>query len=415
MKTRILFVDDEPAVLNGLRRALRRLSAEWDMEFVSSGAAALAKLAEAPFDIIVSDMRMPGMTGAQLLARVRDEYPHTGRIVLSGDACDDDAAAVSRIAHQSMFKPVERDDLQMAVKRVIEMLKTSTDHRQRAGVAGIGSLPSLPQLYTELSRAAASENCTLTQIARVISRDMAMTAKLLQLVNSAFFGVGRRISSIEKTVAMLGVIRIKAIVLTEHVFNEFRPRDGALPFPAEALWRHSYLVAQTARAISDAEQQRGDRMDQAFTAGLLHDIGVLVLAAPDAQRSASLLEATSVTIDADDEQLDMSPMGPHHPEVGGQLLGLWGLPRRIVEAVSLHDNPSALEFDGMCAVTAVHAADALVGEHLTAALPQDWEGIGCTLDTAYLERIGLLERVDHWREIAAAICDRSEAVECEES
>ena len=85
-KRRILFVDDEAKVLDGLRNLLRRQRHEWDMLFALSGAAALEELAKAPVDVIVSDMRMPGMDGAELLTRVRTLYPQTARIVLSGHA-----------------------------------------------------------------------------------------------------------------------------------------------------------------------------------------------------------------------------------------------------------------------------------------------------------------------------------------
>jgi YesN/AraC family two-component response regulator len=108
---RVLFVDDDQYILDGLQNLLRKQRSRWDMCFALGGAAALELFAAAPFDVIVSDMRMPGMDGAELLAHVRERYPAARRIVLSGYA---EPAAVQRaleVAHQFLSKPCRAPDL----------------------------------------------------------------------------------------------------------------------------------------------------------------------------------------------------------------------------------------------------------------------------------------------------------------
>src|SRR5262245_37814840 len=97
---KILFVDDEPNVLQGLERMLRSMRHEWEMQFAMSGPAALERLAEQTFDVIVSDMRMPGMTGAQLLTEVSQRHPHIVRIILSGQADQEDILRSVGPTHQ---------------------------------------------------------------------------------------------------------------------------------------------------------------------------------------------------------------------------------------------------------------------------------------------------------------------------
>ena len=104
-KTRILFVDDEPLVLQGLQRMLRPMRNEWEMAFVESGRRALEEMATLPFQVVVSDMRMPGMNGAQFLSHVQELYPRTVRLILSGHADKDLIMKCVGTAHQFLAKP----------------------------------------------------------------------------------------------------------------------------------------------------------------------------------------------------------------------------------------------------------------------------------------------------------------------
>lgn len=117
MKIKILFVDDEPMVLQGLQRVLRPLRNEWETAFANSGQEALEKLSQEPFDVIVTDMRMPGMDGGQLLTRVKERYPHMVRIILSGQADKTMVMKSVKPAHQYLAKPCDDATLRASLQR----------------------------------------------------------------------------------------------------------------------------------------------------------------------------------------------------------------------------------------------------------------------------------------------------------
>ena len=406
-KKRIIFVDDEPNVIDGLRRMLRRQRDEWDTVFVTSATEALQRMAQEPFDVIVTDMQMPGMDGAELLECVLREHPDVARIVLSGHAGDASIRAL-QVAHQYLSKPTDPDALRLAIARACPLDRIVRNERIRTAVATLETLPSMPTLCAEITRAVESETGDARQIGRIISRDIAMSAKVLQLVNSSFFGIGRRVSSVDQAVALLGGIRIKALVLADHVFKAFALPRTFRQFSMETLWRHSLAVGEVAALIARTEKQGGDRPDQAFTAGLLHDIGILVLACRRSDDFARVLDLVlkgdQLIGDAEMEVLEVT-----HAEIGAYLLGLWGLPARLVEAVALHHQANETPYDGLCALTAVHVADVLAGEALATESNEGGRLLAPELDLPYLERIGLAGRLDRWRELAVKTC--AEAVE----
>ena len=281
-KKYILFVDDETAVLDGFQRMLRKLRHEWEMVFVASGAEALAKMAESRFDVIVTDLVMPDMSGVELLQQVVQRYPDTARIALSGRSDDRLTNAALEVAHQFLFKPADADAIKQAVSQVCTVQQIVRDAALKAAVVGCNGLPSPPGMYAELTKAAESETVGAKDIANIITHDIAMSAKLLQLVNSSFFGIARRVSSVEEAVALLGLTRIKALVLAQQVFKMFSPKAKRLGVYIMEIWNHSFSVATVSLLISKAEKQSGDRTEQAFASGLLHGIGKLLLLSSDA-------------------------------------------------------------------------------------------------------------------------------------
>jgi len=409
-KTRILFVDDERNVIEGLQRMLRKQRSEWDMSFALNGSEALAKMAELSFDVVVTDMKMPGMSGVELLQYVLERCPNTTRIVLSGHLDEQDSHQASRLAHQFLSKPTDAEALKKAVSRASMMQQSLSDEKMRKLVGSCSTLPSLPKIYNELTEAVRSDKVDAKAVADIISRDVAMTAKLLQLVNSSFFGVGRRISSVRQTVTMLGAMRIKALVLSEHIFKEFKPARPIPGFSISGLWQHSISVAEAARRISLRENQQGDRPDQAFTAGLLHDIGILMLASQHPDGFEDVMTRSKETGNSS-TVVEQELFGTTHGQIGAYLLGLWALPKRISEAVAFHHNPSDSPYSGLCAVTAAHTADVLVSQ----IGPDESELHGypstATLDQAYLERVGMANRILDWKECSYEVCQTQMAVQ----
>jgi len=389
---RILFVDDEPGILEGLRNSLRRERRRWEMVFVSSGAQALREMAAAPFDLVVTDMRMPQMDGAELLARVKAEHPATARIVLSGHAERDAVLRALPVAHQYLSKPCDPEHLRRVIERTCRLNALLHQDAVRRVIGSLERLPSVPRTYLELTRAMTSADVDLHEVVAIVERDTAMAVKVLQLVNSAYFGIGQPVSSIREAVGCLGLELLKSLVLTAHIFATI---DAASlrGLCLERLQEHSMLMAPVIRRyVGD-----GPAAEAAFTAALVHDAGEIVLALGFGERFdqiCSIVERTGRPCHAVEEEL----LGVSHAEVGAYLLGIWGLPLPIVEAVAYHHHPGRLAESGEDSrlVAALHVADALLSRprHATAAADAE-------LDLAFLQRGGFAGELERWRAIAA--------------
>jgi HD-like signal output (HDOD) protein len=392
MKKRILFVDDDPLVLTGLQRMLRSLRQEWDMEFVGSGTTALARMAETPFDVVVTDMRMPTMNGAELLTEVMRLHPKTVRIVLSGHTDKDLILKCVNSTHQFLSKPCESDSLKSTIQRACGLDNNLENERLKQLVARMERLPSLPSLYVEIVEKLNDPNTTIEDIGGIVGKDLAMTAQILKLVNSAFFGLSRPVSSPFEAAMYLGIDTIESLVLTIHAFSQFDDLKSC-GFNLDALMLHSMNTAARAKLIAQLEEATGKGCDDCFVAGMLHDTGKLVLAAnypKDYERARQLMRGKNLSVCAAEKEI----FGADHAGVGGYLLGLWGLPVPVVEAIALHHSPQQGTSPNFSALTAVHVANVLEHER-TAAV----EGAGADeLDSKYLATLGLTHRVNAWRE-----------------
>jgi HD-like signal output (HDOD) protein len=393
-RTRILFVDDEPVFLDSLEHVMRRFRGLWRMDFASSGTEALAALADEPVDVVISDMRMPGIDGAALLTEVRDRYPATIRIVLSGYGSPQDLTRAAIVAHRFLPKPFDVEQLGLLITRSCA-LRELTGHTEAYRVAaGATALPSRPRLYAELNQVLCDPRWGPIQVAAVIERDVAMTAKVLQLANSAFFGVGHDVTRVRDAVVYLGVETIKSLTLTAEAFGKLAPK-GIKGFSIDEFQRHAMLVAQlTAGILPDGRGQQ-----EAVTAALLHDIGELVLIA-DGRGRWAMLNAEAHRRQLPLHQIELELEGVTHAATGAYLLSLWGLPDCVVEAVAHHHDPGAVPGLAFDAVAAVHVADALAHE----LHPGTDEGPPSgTLDEALLDRLALRPRLDRWRELASRL------------
>jgi putative nucleotidyltransferase with HDIG domain len=389
---RILFVDDEAHVLDSLRDLLHRQRRDWDMVFAVGGDAALRELDAQPFDVVVSDMRMPGLDGAALLGLVQERHPETIRIVLTGQTDADAALRAVPVAHQVLAKPCEGELLRRAIDRACLSQALLDDPAVRRAAGGVKTLPSPPALYTKLVEASADPDCSMHDIGALVESDIAMSAKVLQLVNSSFFGLGRRISNAREAVVYIGIAPLRALVLSAGAFRAFttaRPIEG---FCVDALERHSTHVARLARALLPDKRDA----DDAFTAGMLHDVGKLILAAYRPDELAGLLAAARDS-GRPLHAIEQERNGVTHAEIGAYLLTLWGLPHAIVEAVVHHHAPTRLESTELDPVAAVYIANLLVTEqHL-----HDGNGTPEALDETYLAGIGAADRLAAWKTLAA--------------
>lgn len=390
MLKRLLFVDDDVMVLAGLRRALHDMRQEWEVTFAPGGQAALDALERAPFDAVITDMRMPSMDGAQLLERVKDHYPEVVRIVLSGQSEKEAVLRSIAPAHQYLAKPCDIRELKLRLSQAFASRDLVRNPAIAASIARLHSIPSLPAIYNELTAALRSEMTSLGQIEQIIARDVGMATKILQLANSAFIGAHGRVSSLQQAVSLIGVETVRTLTLSIHVFSRFEGKSS-IATHLSSLWDHSVCVASLGQRIAESETGSRSMAEECFAAGLLHDVGKVILLAekPKEYRDVEKLRETdSRSIEA----LEIESLGCSHAQLGAYLMSVWGLPTSLVHAVAFHHRPSEAIETQFSTLTSVHCADALA-RGADGTLPAGQIAI----DEEYLNSLQLKGKPAMWR------------------
>ena len=391
---RILFVDDEINILDGIRRLLHGDRERWDMQFAIGGEAALRACEAGRFDVVITDMRMPGMDGATLLGHVRDRYPSTARLILSGYAEVKLATRAVAVAYRVLSKPCGGLELQATIERVCALQDIFCTPELRRIIGTIGELPSLSRSYAALAQAVNDPVASVGSVADIIERDVAMSAKVLQLVNSGFFGLAQKVTSLQSAVAYLGMNTIQNLALASDTFRVFVP-DVRIPKNfCEAMQRNSRRVALIARTLPLDKEVR----DVTVMAALLHNVGELVLASkmPDEFCAVlSLMQERGCAQFQAEEQL----LGISHAEIGSYLLGLWGINNLAVEAIAHLHHPTRIPHSGLDSSAALFVANLLA--HELDAHPNDLHGTELNeSDRACLEALGVLQLFPAFRERA---------------
>jgi DNA-binding NarL/FixJ family response regulator len=362
---RILFVDDDEHVLAGLRNRLRSQRSRWDMMFVQSGDEALDELQLAPFDVIVSDMRMPIMDGAQLLAHVKERHPEVARIVLSGDAEREAVLRALPIAHQFLSKPCDGNVLTAAIERACLMRSILCDPGLRALVAQLGPLPTLPPIYHALVRATRDPQTDGAQLARLLATDARLGDEVTRLASAAGL-----VAAEAGTPLLLQSLTLAAAL--------FAPVAGDAPLLAELTGR-ALRAARLARQLVAPRQA-----ETAFAAGLLCYLGQIVLARALPERMR-LVESAAGDKSLPERQTE--GLGATGSELSAHLLSEWSVSPAVVEIVAFLHRPEARAMAPSETLTAVQVAEALAGSD------------GARLDAELSQRAEAA--VPRWREIAA--------------
>jgi HD-like signal output (HDOD) protein/CheY-like chemotaxis protein len=375
---RLLFVDDEARVLQGLRQSLRSKRHEWEMVFAEGASPALEELERRQFDAVISDIRMPGMDGAELLKRVRVMQPEALRVVLSGQMDEATAVRVAASAHRFLAKPCDSEVLVATLSRALNLRAQLHSEQMQKCISGMAGLPSLPAACRALNRALENEDVAMSEVKDIVESDVGMSAKVLQLVNSSFFGLSRRISSVEQAVRNLGLNTLRSLVLANVLFEELAGDNLEMLHSEQS---HSLLAAQYARRFCLEPRQ----VEIAVTAALLHNVGRLALisrlpAEHRANREYAEVHGVGTA------EAERARLGVTHAEVGAYLLGLWGLPHDVTEAVGLHHLPlesrASLDPSAVVRLAELLAAEALGFVGHDDAVPEE-----------VLRRLGVAETV----------------------
>ena len=395
-KKRVLFVDDEPNILDGLRRMLRGLRNQYDMHFAGGGREALQFMAADRYDVVISDMRMPGMDGAELLEIIQKQYPHTIRIMLTGQADEQSIMRTVGVVHQFLAKPCDPELLKTILVQTAALQDILSDGALKDLISQIGALPSLPSTYDKLRKAVSSADVDVLKVGKIIEEDMAMSAKVLHLVNSAFFGIYTKVNNPTRAVQLLGVDTIKALVLGLGIFTQMQAPARVLSL--ESLWLHSLSVGKMAKAIATEEVQDTEVISNSFLAGTLHDIGKLVLVSylPDKYEQAMTMAQTeNIFLHAAEKNI----FGTGQSAIGAYLIGLWGFSNPIIEAICFQSALERYPAATFSPALAVHIANVLYYQNR----PDEIVGKKPCLNMTALEALSLQDKVGEWQQICSAI------------
>ncbi len=389
MKLSILFIDDDVNLLRGLRRILHKHREDWDITFMDSPLDALRLLEEKSFDVVVSDMRMPELDGASLLSEVEKRHPGTIRVVLSGYTEEKSVLRTIGPTHQYLAKPCNTEDIVALLDRTLALRGILRSEPLRTLAASLHNLPTPSDLYFRLTAEMRKEASSLRTIADMIAEDVAMTAEVLRITNSAYFSLGSRVHDVFHAVRLLGLETVRALVLSVGIFRQF---DKPAEFAAlvRDLDTYGLSVAGLARRFARDEGMPDAQRDQAFCAGMLSCIGTLVFFDSEPTKTREVLRRAENGEEMPAVERDV--FGASQAELGGYLLGLWGFNDAVIEAVLYQSRPSDCVYADRSALTAVHLARVFgprwpFGSRSLRPV---------TLDIDYVRHLGMEPRVKEW-------------------
>jgi HD-like signal output (HDOD) protein/CheY-like chemotaxis protein len=400
MKPIILFVDDEPNILDGFRTLLRRHRKVWDMRFALSGAEALEMLEQEPATVVVSDMRMPGMDGVELLAAIHDRWPGTLRVILSGYSDSEAILLVAAYAHHFLAKPCSPEKLVEVLERILRLSDLLTNEAVRTRISGLESIPTLPKVYMEVVRELDRPEPSIERLGTIVQADPGISATLLKLVNSAFFGFYGNVSNPTRAVTLLGTETLRGLVLSASLLQKFHKVPTNL-FDIEVIGEHSRRTGLLAKTIAAQHSRDRELLEHCFLAGFLHDLGRLVMAhelydqyEPVVRK---LREEGGVLV-----EMEQTALGVTHAEVGAYLLGVWGMSEDMVIAVRAHHDLRLDPGEGLTPALGGHSANII--DHELRGWP---EANRAALDEEVLAARGFAGQTAKWREVCREALDNA--------
>ena len=371
-------------------RDLNRLHPTWDCTFLNDAAQAVAALKDKRFNAVILHSDIAGdaaLTEAVLKTPVR-----TVRLVLCDTNDRNEVARWSNAGYSPLSKTTDAVNLAANVNRIAQVQEWMTDSGIKKLISLCKKLPAMPTLYAQVSKELSSPNGSIDVVAQLIAQDPVMTAKILQVVNSAFFALGRTISEPSEAVMFLGAERTRSLILLAGVFTQFEGVSSP-GFTPEQIWNHSLQVGAFARMITMYETKNAKTAEAAFTAGLIHDMGKLILAA-NVPAMCGAIEQLLKAKQLNQREAELQVLSTTHAELAASLLGTWALPLPVLEAVAWHHHPTTSKDKGFSLLTAVHVANVFAYElgcgSQKASLPE-------VLDHEYLIQVGLGDNRNDWR------------------
>jgi HD-like signal output (HDOD) protein len=381
MKIRLLIIGNVANILNPLRKMLLPEKGDWDIFFAVNADEVVLVLNNHNVDMVIADMHIPDNEGIKILEMIKESFPSIIRIVISDPSERALMLKSSEYAHQFLAKPDNAIELKRKISKIYSLQTYLHNQEIAKFVNGIKDLPGLPELYLKIEEETNKVNPSLKKIEEYISKDIIMTVKILQLVNSAFFGLPAKVISPLQAINFLGLGTIKSLVLMVHLFTS----DDASPlvnYNVNKLWEHSLKIAKIAKMIASKETNEPKFIEETYIGGLLHDIGKIVLWKHkgyfhDIERLEN--EYSITTTEAEYMLYQTS-----HAEVGAYLMGIWGLPESLIEIVCYHHHPSNSNPMAFSPLTIIHIADNIFSTG--------------SLDLQYIETLKISDKVNYWKD-----------------
>ncbi len=349
----VLIVSPQVDIAQQLRASLTSFGSEWNLQHVSEPAKAQAMMQDKEPEVLMVEIGS-NVQGLQLLRRARENQPGTTRFMILPEDSEPQGYALE-LAHRHLNLPLDANAFIQAVGSMEKLRAMLNDPILKDRIGKIDKLPTPPELYFAITKALSDPSASMDEIARLITGDPLLAAKVLRVSNSAYFARGRPIADLRSAVTRLGLQVVRRVVLAAEVF------------PDASSNKQKEIQQRALRASMLATRMlNGATADLAATAALLAEIGRLL---PGFSEEAEPAQ------------------GPGYAEAGAWLLGLWGLPMPIVEGVIFHRDPSRSQQHGLWIPGAVHIAQAISGSF--------------ELNHDYVESVGLTHRIDEWRAWAA--------------
>jgi putative nucleotidyltransferase with HDIG domain len=383
---RLLFLGGSRSWFSDIDHALVELRPDWSAEHSVDPSQGSSVLGSSSFTayIVHNDVAQSD----KLLQQLKAQFPHVLALSLRHDLKDNSAVAGSSVSAGNDA----RENIQHVV-RAVTVDEWTSQPSVRDLLSQIRKLPTLPRMHEQVTRELESPNGSLEIVSQYVRKDPVMAAKFLQVINSAAFAPSYSVADPGEAVMFLGTVRTRALILMAGVFSQF-DKLKCSSFSPEQIWQHSLRVASLAQGITLVQTEDPKLAEMAFTAGLLHDIGKLVLAGnlPEMYDTAHKLQQFK---HIQESEAELTILNATHAQLGACLLGNWRLPLHIVEAVAWHHNPGQSYDTDFSVLTAVHSANVLA--HETTEIN---EGIGLPsrFDVFYLAKLGMASRRNAWRE-----------------
>lgn len=384
-RKQIVFVDHDQHLLDSIQRRLRSQRKVWNCAFIADTTDALKYVAEKKPDLIISDLRMPRMDGAHFLHRVKEVSPQSVRMILTGETDQEANIDLLEVANQCLAKPCTVADIENGIIELLEVQELIGEAKVKKKIAGLSSLPSFPRAYLSLKKQLQNPDISVAEVGSTISRDPAITAKIMQFINSPFYNPGgKKVTCPTRAVSLLGLEFVAQVTLISHMFDT-ADNSQCKTLKLNALWNRSQAVSSLAKLLASSEDFSKEQVELISLSGLMHGIGKLTLATthPDLYRDyLSQVDATPHPT-----QLEKRLFGADHPSVGAFLCAVWGLPRHLSRMVAYQRAPQRCpQKELMQPLTVLHCAVSFLE--------------GREPSEIALETSGLHERWPQWQELA---------------